>query len=368
MPHTPASAEDSAKAAPARHKAKFSPKDSVSLATTLAVGDQTRTLDLGFVRAEEAVSHVFAVVNDTGSRLAVQKIHASCGCTAASLDRMVLENNDTAELSLKISTGRYAGMKTIKVWLDGISGETPVTYSFAVVLQIQPVISLPNDALDELELGRVNPDSGHPACEFTATKGQFPLQWDRLKVESDNQQLEATVVSQGSDKWRVGLIVRPNATIGMLAANVKLRAMQGDVDTGYSIVRHVSAIVMGPVRAAPGSWLIGQISPGHDAGKSIRLVPTGDREGHIELLDATPSNSTTTEIVKQPGQKDRFTIRYHPPKTPGPDSGYMDAHVSSGQAIYTMRIPYLALVVPAEPAAPSPAPTLAKPSDDDPKP
>jgi hypothetical protein len=78
-----------------------------------------------------------------------------------------------------------------------------------------------------------------------------------------------------------------------------------------------------------------------------------------------PSNPKAIEAVKDPAHKDRFTIRYKPPEKLGPDSGYVDARVSTLHGTYTIRILYLALVVSPKPVPAGPTPTLAPPKESD---
>jgi hypothetical protein len=78
----------------------------------------------------------------------------------------------------------------------------------------------------------------------------------------------------------------PQRRIGPFAANLIFHTLSGAADTGYSVSRRVSAIITGPVRAAPTSWLIGQASTGKSAEQTIHVISTGPSDEEAELRDA----------------------------------------------------------------------------------
>jgi Protein of unknown function (DUF1573) len=333
----------------------------------LSGGINVRSVDLGSVRAEDEVTYVFDALNDTGKPVVVEKVSASCGCSSAVLSRLSIDPDGVDQLTIKVRTGAFPGLKTVDAWLDGTANGQPVKFDFALAMHVRQVVVFPDSNL-EFMIGRRDVTSLPIQYDVPILKGPYPMQWDGLIVEADNPQLTALVVPQGADKWRVRLTIDPLRRIGRFAANLKFHVLNGKIDTGYAVSRRVSAIIAGAVRAAPNSWLIGQGSPGQPVEQSIHVISTGDSDEQAELLDATASNPKTVEIVKNPAEKDRFTIRYKPPQALGPDSGYVDARVSTRHGNYTMRIPYLALVVSPDPQPSAPTPTLAKPKEDDPTP
>jgi hypothetical protein len=329
-----------------------------------AVGSAPNTIDLGDARVEDRVTESFRVLNDTGRPLVVTNITASCGCTSASLDRTAIDPRGEAELRMKISTGAAAGLRVVTVSFDGGSATSPAKFTFRVALHVRTVFALPDNDTD-ISIGQTAISRSPVIRVVTVGKGDARLEWDGLAVESDNPQLSASAQPVSTGEWRVRFSIDPRGRLGPFAGNVTLRALDHGGDTGYTVLRHVSAWITGPVRAAPGSWLIGQAVPGHVAEQSIHILPTGSDDEQAEFLDATASDPKTVEIVKDATRKDRFAIRYKPPATLGRDSGYVDARVSTRHGQYTIRIFYLALVLSPEPPAAGPVPTLAPPKESD---
>jgi len=177
--------------------------------------------------------------------------------------------------------------------------------------------------------------------------------------------LTTSVEPDGAGKWRVRANVNPQRRIGPFAANLTIHVLNDGVNTGYAVTRRVTATFVGPVRAAPSSWLIGQATVAQVAEQTIHILSPGPDGEQVEFLDATVSDSKAVGIVKDATQKDRFTIRYKPPTTLGRDSGYVDARVSTRHGKYTIRIFYLALVVSSDPPPVGPSPTLAPPNESD---
>ncbi len=323
---------------------------------TPLIGNATlRAVELGSVRSEDIVTHDFRLLNDTGEKVVVRKVRASCGCSLATLEPTTVDAGSDAVLSVKISTGPFPGIKSVSLAVDASVGGKPAEFDFSVSMQVLPMVTFSDDK-PVIDLGQVDVSRAAMPVEIVASRGPNPTEWDRIHGESSDPRVHLEIVSSKTHQWRLLVTAVPDDQLGRLAADIKLHFYNGDREIGYSLSRHVLATIIGPIRAAPSSWLIGQVAPLERPQQLIEISPTMT---NLIVEKITPLRQVgSVSVALNPSEKNRLRLVYTPRHTAGPDTGEVLMRVTTNKGAFTIRIPYIALVLD-ERSAVTPSPTLA---------
>ncbi len=81
--------------------------------------------DFGTIAPGSKVSHEFVIMNTGDAVLEIQKVRASCGCTAAKPDKDKLEPGDTTRIEVTFDTGKRKGNQKKYVYVFSNDKETP---------------------------------------------------------------------------------------------------------------------------------------------------------------------------------------------------------------------------------------------------
>ncbi len=80
----------------------------VSYAQGLGI-DPTHIWDFGEIKEGDIVEHTFILKNDSTERMNITNIDTSCGCTASSAAKKVLEAGEETEIKVKFDSKGYSG-------------------------------------------------------------------------------------------------------------------------------------------------------------------------------------------------------------------------------------------------------------------
>jgi hypothetical protein len=86
--------------------------------------DQDRH-DWGAIPATDTVEHIFTVRNAGGAPLNLARVQTSCGCTAAVLDKQVLEPGEETRLKVTFDPRGRNGPQSRTIWIHSNDPKTP---------------------------------------------------------------------------------------------------------------------------------------------------------------------------------------------------------------------------------------------------
>lgn len=81
--------------------------------------------DFGIITEGDIVSHEFVIYNDGSEILEIQKVRASCGCTAAKPDKDKLEPGDSTTIEVSFNSSRRKGTQRKYVYVFSNDKQTP---------------------------------------------------------------------------------------------------------------------------------------------------------------------------------------------------------------------------------------------------
>ncbi len=103
----------------------FSALTPQQLANAPKVKFDTNSHDFGNIKPNDKVSHVFKLTNTGKSSLIIRKITTSCGCTAVTPEKKVIEPGETVPVEVKFDSQGKSGRqhKTISIVTNAPSGQ-----------------------------------------------------------------------------------------------------------------------------------------------------------------------------------------------------------------------------------------------------
>ena len=118
--------------------------------------------DFGDVKEGEIVAHDFVIVNNGDGILKIDKIRASCGCTAADPDKKELKPGELTVLHVKFNTTRRSGKQKKHVYIFSNDPDTPhMRVSFtANIIPKERKSKVINEKTPRLELEKNRYDFG----------------------------------------------------------------------------------------------------------------------------------------------------------------------------------------------------------------
>lgn len=83
--------------------------------------------DFGKVREGVALTYIYKFKNDGDENLVIQKVHASCGCTGASIgDKKEFKKGEEGEIKVSFDTSGRSGAQSKTVTVQSNDPEKPV--------------------------------------------------------------------------------------------------------------------------------------------------------------------------------------------------------------------------------------------------
>lgn len=206
-----------------------------------------KSFDFGDIKEGEVVSHDFIVFNKGTNTLKIEKVKASCGCTAANPTKTELEPEDSTSIKVEFNSKHRRGVQRKFVYIFSNDPETPqlrlvfnaniitedntensedptlklsaYTHNFGTVNEgdiLDLVLNVENIGKSMLEIKNVKSSCGCTAA-MLSSKLLKPNQSGELKIEFDTKNLSGrvarTITLFSNDPKRPASVVTLTANI-----------------------------------------------------------------------------------------------------------------------------------------------------------
>ncbi len=180
--------------------------------------------DFGDINEGAIVKHKFIIYNKGGADLTIQKVKASCGCTAAEPVKKILPPFDSTSIDVTFNSNRRRGRQRKHVYIftddpehpeyrlsftvnvipkeDGlISGDIPIlklskyNYNFGTVKEgdkKEVIITVSNIGTGTLKIKNIRTSCGCTAALLNS-KSLKPHESDKLKIKFDSKNMEGEI-------------------------------------------------------------------------------------------------------------------------------------------------------------------------------
>jgi hypothetical protein len=174
--------------------------------------------DYGTVDASTVVEHTFTIRNEGTLTLEISRVHASCGCTVASISSQSVPPGGESKISSRLSLQGRSGPQQKTIVIDSNDPQTP-----QMVLTLRGIVgSAINVQPQQIVLPRVAPGST-PTANVILSSGDG-AEYAVTAVESTSERLEAKVNAiEDRRTYRVDLALKDPLESGVFNAAVVIR-------------------------------------------------------------------------------------------------------------------------------------------------
>ena len=96
-----------------------------------------RDHDFGTVKPGRPLKHVFRVVNaSSDTPVRITSVHVSCGCLTGSMNKRGLEPNEEGKLEVTVDSSRFAGRKSMLLFLEMQQGSRKESVKFSIAANV----------------------------------------------------------------------------------------------------------------------------------------------------------------------------------------------------------------------------------------
>lgn len=224
--------------------------------------------DFGVLDATHPVTCEFSFVNQGDAELVIEHVKPACGCTTIELDKTSYAPGERATIRAEWEPGG-AGQQTKTV--DVTTNGDPPVVRLLLNADVQPFLRLSEIKPD---FGLVNYKEEHMlVLEMDCDDPNAEI----VSVTSRHDDLEAAVLpaSDGGEfPWVIQFTLKDTAEQGNFLGGVAVRVRGHDpegqlVDHEFTWVTR--AKVYGPIRAEPGNFLVGRVTPGESFQSIVHL-------------------------------------------------------------------------------------------------
>ncbi len=254
--------------------------------------------DFGRVLQNRTLEHSFTFTN-TGTRsLQIQKVIATCGCTAALVSGKSISPGDNGTVRVRFKTGFRAGKNKKRITVrtnDPLQPSVRLTMlaDVHVLLATQP---------RRINFGRVRKNS--PATRYASFIGEARRRFGITAIECAHPFLEADADLSGFDNdtgRQIKISLLPGMRVGRFRIPVTLHTDHPDIG---KLRIYVYGDVTGSIQVKPAYLSFGLLQPGVPVRKSLRLT-AADNETVFTIRGVSstvPDLELSTETV-QPGSE-----------------------------------------------------------------
>ena len=140
------------------------------------------TFDFGEIPQGETVRHVFSFTNSGDKPLHIEKVHSSCGCTAALVSTKTLAPGDRGEVQANFDSTRFRGEVSKTISLYSNDPGQPVA-QLVVKGKVQEVLSVTPSLVN---LGQVAEGKTAVAQVSLQNRGSIELRLDKVQTTSSD--------------------------------------------------------------------------------------------------------------------------------------------------------------------------------------
>lgn len=303
-----------------------------------------REYDFGFIYPGEICEHTFKVINDYKKPMRLHKIKSSCGCLVTRVADANLLPGETTNLGVKVQAKNYPdnlSVSTIALWK---SGDHVLTYKYILRAKVANVIQFSKSS-PIIRFEPCGPQDLPQRSTIGITRGSHPLEWDTLKCQSDTSAVKTNLRQTSPDNWIIELILDEVDCYGAINTDIEFSFWKDGRRLNYSLVKPVSAAIVGPVMVSPSSLLIGAVRKGERIEKTLKLANTQNNPQPIEIvsIDCPDSNGIEAKLTSENSQQ-AISVIFIATGEEGPQSGSLFIQAKLDK-IYKIKVRYFAYIV-----------------------
>ena len=255
--------------------------------------------------------HEFEILNGGSAELLVQRITASCGCTATTISSKSIAPGKAARLRMEFNTAGFFGDKTKTVEVLTNDPENPeliFTLKGVVVsgVSIEPA---------RLEFGELN-----SSVEPNIRRKQFSVSVREgsaakiSSVKSFSRYISVSSLSESPGRGSYQVEVLPEAPLGDLRDRV---IVEFEDDQIQPVNIPITASIKGDLRLTPSVLSFGILEPGPPVERRVQVENRSERPVSFEVVPSFEKGVYASLVDVQPGKQAVLIVRVDPTQVQG---------------------------------------------------
>ncbi len=264
------------------------------------------TYEFGAVPQGTLVVHEFEMKNTGTKDLQIQKITASCGCTAATVDASSVKAGEVGKIKVSFDTSGFSGAKTKTVEVLTSDSESPEFLLSLKGTVLPGVITEPR----RIEFGELSPggDQSRWSHDFSVAI-QEGSELKISQVQTFAKYLRVSEIERSDRGGRFKIEVLPDAPRGELRDRVVVEFAGG---RQQSVNIPVIGSIKGDLRLVPSTVSFGVIQGAQPLERRVRFE--NQAKQNVKVLSVVSSNPAVSAslIDVQAGRRGVLVVRVDP--------------------------------------------------------
>ncbi len=265
------------------------------------------SFQFGSVPQGTKVVHDFDIRNEGNAELLIQRVTASCGCTATTVSSRTIAPGGVEKLHMEFDTAGFSGSKTKTVEVVTNDAERPELV-FSLKGVVEPGVSVEPT---RLEFGEIVPSSS-PSDRRKQFSVQLKARTDISVASVKSYSPHVSVSPVGNGTYVVEL--SPDIPRGEFRDRVIVEFEAGKIQP---VNVPVTASVRRDLRLVPGTVSFGVIQGTTPIERRVKLENSSNRPITFNLLSPKDPAITASLVEVQEGKRGVLVIKVDPTKVKG---------------------------------------------------
>ena len=278
----------------------------------------TDSYDFGTVAQGTKVVHEFQITNKGSADLVIERLAASCGCTATQLSAPTIKPGASEKVRVTFDTSGFMGDKTKSVLIASNDTNNP---EVAVTLKGRVLSSFTLEPA-HVDFGEIFPSlpltSRRKEVTFSVAEG---TDLQITKISSLSKYLVASPVVSSANKATVTIEILPTVPQGEFRDRV---IFELDGGRRASVNVPVNASVKGDLRLNPGTLSFGVLEGDGLVERRVQFENKSSSPINIESIATSHSAISASMIEVQPGRQGVLVVKVDPRRVSGELKGTVD--------------------------------------------
>ncbi len=302
---------------------------SSSLPPTLSLSEEE--WDFGKIKEDERPVHIFTLSNTGREELIIERVRASCGCTATMLSSDHLPPGGSSELKVTFNPTGYSGLVKKDIYIESNDPASPQK-KLTIIAEVEPIPS-PQAFFSnsQWELGLIS-QGEKPTFNFIIeNKGELDLVIEKIDA-SEYVKYEVEVPLNILPGEKREIIFTYDSTlheVGSVRESVRLycndpkrKALSLRIE-GYIQEKPAPALGISPVEMSFNLVSNAESSQEEEVIKKISLTNSGEEKLKIASIKASADYliPLSSELELNPGEEEEIVVRLEKDKISNQESG-----------------------------------------------
>jgi len=311
--------------------------------SNLNIDSKDHYLDFGGIVEQSQVSHNFELINGFSHSVKIISIDKSCGCTNASINKMLVSPGDRAELSVTLTPELTGGIRSL-IAIEWKTVELPEVTGHIKIWLYANVLTLLNYDPKIFDLGILKTDSGPVSLEVHISRGLAAVKWNQIQINSNVLKIKQKQIDHNT--YLITASIDPTSiTTSAFRDEIDIKLLQDGNILPYDYQVPVLGKIESDVVIKPSSLYLGLISSIQQRRGQIEVIARNGLPLQLISVQSSNPNFITLKLNKKASTPPMLVFDYEtqPNVRAGVKSGLLTVRITSDKE-RDVSLPFMAYV------------------------